>query len=85
MKLKKRISMIHHHISDYLQAKQKYENTTFSVINGDRFYVINGELIPEKKYLLSVGGVPRYEHPLPDNADGKNYGSGIVPYKSSKK
>ncbi len=77
--------MIHYDIESYLQAKQDHENTLGRIIDGNGFYFYNGEWVTDKVYFKAIGGKPVYEHELNTEADHKNFGFGVVPYKSSRK
>lgn len=55
--------MIYHSHKKYLRALDRYNQTLGKIINGEGFYVIGGELIPDKEYF-NHNSRPVYE-PMP--------------------
>lgn len=63
--------MIYHSISQYLEAKNDYLNTSGKIICGEGFYYVDGKLIPDKEYL-KYNSLPTFE-PIPrENIDKQN-------------
>lgn len=76
--------MIYHDFLAYLTALNSYNSTPGKIINGEGFYVVNDELIPDKEFFAH-NSKPVYEAPQKINVDGTYIHFGAKPQKAGRK
>ncbi len=65
------MSNIYHDLTDHFNALQNYLGTPGKIINGEGFYIIHGELVPDKEYW-EHNSRPTYQPPIKENSDKTN-------------
>lgn len=75
--------MIYNSISDYIQAKEDYNNTRWLISENGNFAFINGQWMEETKFN-QLYSKPTYEPPVLENPDGTHLPGGAKVQKRQK-
>lgn len=75
--------MIYHEIEPYLEAKERYTNTPFRIIDGVGYCFVRGEWVTESEYD-EHNSKPYYSVAAKINPDGTTISGGTIPTKSRR-